>query len=138
MKKTIIVTAAFAFVFSLAVAGISVAADAGPAELVLKTAAGKKPANFGHKKHQASLKCGDCHHGKAADGTKANYADGQAIGKCESCHNDTMKNEKLNSYMKAAHVNCKDCHKAEEAKGKAAPTKCTGCHPEAAGAGAGK
>jgi len=131
MKKTFAVTAALTLALGLAVAGTSIAADPGPADMVLKTAEGKKPAKFSHKKHQDSYKCGDCHHG-ATDGKQVPYTEDQAVQKCAACHNDTMANPKLNSYMKAAHENCKGCHKTESEKGKPAPTKCNDCHIEGA------
>lgn len=122
-KKSLILGAALAFVFSIAFAGMSFAGN-GPAEMTLKTAKGKKPAVFPHKKHQGMMKCADCHHTQTADGKQGPY-DAKNIGKCESCHNSKMANKKLNNYMKAGHKNCKDCHKAKKA-----PTKCSACHPK--------
>lgn len=125
IKKTIICSAAIAFALSLAVAGASIAADKGPADMVLKTAEGKKPAKFPHKAHQDKLKCGDCHHG-AKDGKQVAYADGQKIEKCEACHNDKMANKELNDLKKASHKNCKDCHASK--KDKPNLNKCNTCH----------
>ena len=119
VKKIVLFVAAAAFVISVG-AGISVAGNAGPAEMVLKTSAGKKPANFPHKKHQDMMKCDKCHHSKAADGTKGAYVAGQE-GKCESCHASPK------DYKTVAHKNCKGCHKAG-LDGKNGPTKCAGCH----------
>ena len=118
-KKIVLCVAALAFVFSVA-AGISVAGNAGPAEMVLKTDAGKKPATFPHKKHQDLMKCEQCHHTKAADGKQGPYVAGKEA-KCASCH--TAKG----AYKKVAHKNCKGCHKAGF-EGKNGPTKCKGCH----------
>jgi hypothetical protein len=122
-KKSLIISAALAFVFSIAFTGISFANN-GPAEITLKTDKAKKPAVFPHKKHQDKLKCAECHHTQAADGKQGPYKAGEEK-KCESCHNEKMANEKLNNFMKAGHANCKDCHKA-----KGAPTKCDACHPK--------
>ncbi|MEJ2690995.1 MAG: cytochrome c3 family protein, partial [Deltaproteobacteria bacterium] len=62
MKKMMICTAAFAFLFSLSMAGMSFAAeDNGPAEITLTTKDAKKPAVFPHHKHQEFLKCAQCH-----------------------------------------------------------------------------
>ena len=51
------------------IAGISIAADKGPAEMTLqavKDAAKKpKPAVFPHAKHQEIAQCADCHHSAA-------------------------------------------------------------------------
>ncbi|MEW6220178.1 MAG: cytochrome c3 family protein [Thermodesulfobacteriota bacterium] len=127
MKKSILVGTALAFALSLAVAGMTVAAA--PADqMTLKTAAAKKPAEFNHKKHSTAYKCGECHHSKGADGKAVADDTGAKAAKCESCHNDTMANEKLNSFQKAAHENCKGCHKKEKEAGKNAPVDCKGCH----------
>ncbi len=124
MKKMIIATAAFALVLGFGVASNTVAADKGPADMVLKTAKGKKPSIFPHAKHQASIDCAECHHTMTADGKQGPYDAGN-IGKCESCHDGKkIKNKKVKNYMKAAHANCKTCHK----KQKKGPTKCNGCH----------
>lgn len=134
IRKLVVCAAALAFVFSLSVsAGISKAAsNPGPETMVLKTGNATKPANFSHKKHQATIKCAECHHLQGADGKQVPWTEGKEIQKCVTCHSEaTMKNPKLNSFKNAAHENCKECHKKEAAAGKAAaPTKCTGCHPK--------
>ena len=119
MKKSIICTAAFAFAFTCAVAGVSMAANSGPAEMTLGS---KKPVHFPHKAHQDRGKCADCHHTKKADGTQGPYAEGQEK-KCDECHNKDMANKELNSFKNAGHKLCKDCHK----KNKVA-TSCKTCH----------
>ncbi|OGR00192.1 MAG: hypothetical protein A2511_13330 [Deltaproteobacteria bacterium RIFOXYD12_FULL_50_9] len=126
MKKSLICCTAVAFALSLAVAGASLAADKGPAEMVMKTAEGKKPAKFPHKAHQDKLKCADCHHGKDAAGKQVAYTDALKIEKCDSCHNDKMANTNLNDLKKAAHKNCKDCHASQ--KDKPNLNKCNTCH----------
>ncbi|MDH3394427.1 MAG: cytochrome c family protein [Desulfobulbaceae bacterium] len=120
MKKMIICTAAFAFAFTCAVAGVSVAANHGPAEMTLSDT-GKKPAHFPHKAHQDRGKCADCHH---TDGTPGSYVAGKEA-KCSTCHNKDMANKKLASFKNAAHAKCKGCHKEHKA-----PTKCGTCHPK--------
>ena len=122
-KKIVLMIAAAAFVISVG-AGISVAGNAGPADMVLKTSKGKKPATFPHKLHQDLMKCAECHH-TAADGKKGPYVAGQEA-KCESCHDGSLPG-KVKDFKGAAHVNCKGCHKAGF-NGKKGPTKCTGCH----------
>ena len=130
-KKCILFSTIFAFVFTLTLAGgVCSATDPGPADMTLKTEAGKKPSIFPHKKHQETMKCGDCHHLADADGKQKAYAEGDTIKKCASCHNADMANPKLNSYKLAAHANCKGCHKKAAKEGKNAPTKCAGCHPK--------
>ena len=123
-KKTLAVAAAFAFLFGLVFTGAPFAADPGPADILLKTITGKKPAELPHKLHQDSFECGDCHHGMDADGKQVAYFDGQEIGRCASCHNVDMANLKLNSYKNAGHANCKGCHR-DTGQG---PTKCNNCH----------
>jgi hypothetical protein len=111
------------------VVGLAMAADKGPAEIVLKStvdpAATPKPATFPHAAHQARQKCGDCHHGKGADGKRIAYVEGQKIEKCETCHNTKAgMPEKVNSFKNAGHALCKDCH----TKSKPELAKCTVCH----------
>ena len=135
IKKFVMCAAALAFVFSLTIAaGTCFASDPGPAEITLKAEKGNKPVKFGHKAHQETIKCADCHHGKDADGKQAPLADGAAVAKCATCHNADMATDdpkyKLASFKGAAHANCKGCHKAAAKEGKAAPTKCAGCHPK--------
>ena len=117
-KKIVLCVAALALAFSVAV-GVSVAGNAGPAEIVMKTSAGKKPANFPHKAHQDMMECATCHH--TDDGGKQGpYVAGKEA-KCQSCHTDDK------DFKKKAHANCKGCHKAGF-NGKNGPTKCAGCH----------
>ncbi len=119
-KKSVICTAALAFLMSFSVAAM---ADNGPATMTLG-ADGKKPAEFNHAKHQESATCGECHHGKDEHGAKVAYVEGQAIGKCASCHDGSLANDKVKDFKGAAHENCKGCHK-EKGHG---PTKCKECH----------
>ena len=128
LKKTVIFTTAMVFILGMVLAsGLVIASDAGPEEMVLKTAAAKKPANFPHKKHQEKFECAECHHNKTDDGKQAAYAEGQEIQACVSCHNKDMVNPKLNSFKLAGHGQCKECHKKNK---DVAPTKCGGCHPK--------
>lgn len=119
------------------VAGISIAADKGPAEMTLQAEKDKakkpKPAVFPHAKHQEFAQCADCHH-SAKDGKQVPYEEGQEIGKCEDCHYKGATMPKgLDSFKGAAHKNCKDCHKqAAEEKPELAEkfAKCMPCHPK--------
>ncbi len=139
VKKLVVAAAASALMF-LGIATQGFSADVGPADITLQTtgSAKPKPAQFPHKAHQDKLKCGDCHHGMAADGKQEPYTDGMAIGKCESCHNPEklggkMKDKlKLDEFKGAGHGNCLECHKATA---KADPAKkdlakCDTCHPK--------
>ncbi len=101
MKKSVLCAAAFTMLFGFTLAGGAMAQDKGPAEMTLKTAAGKKPAVFPHAKHQSgSLTCDDCH--KALDVKK-------------------MATNKDYAHKEG----CKNCHKTKGAK-----TSCTTCHPK--------
>jgi len=119
---TLALAASMTVCFALAT---SASANTGPAEMVLKTAKAKKPAQFPHKKHQDMFKCEECHHTKGADGKQGPYVAGEEKP-CESCHNSSIGNNKLDSFKEVGHANCKECHKANKDKG--APTKCSGCH----------
>lgn len=129
MKKTVMYAAAFALTLGLGFT-VNAMADKGPADMILQAtvdaAAKPKPAIFPHAKHQETLTCGDCHHGKDAAGKQVAYTEGMKIEKCESCHNKAagMTNAKVTTFKDAAHVNCKGCH----AEKKAGPTKCGECH----------
>ena len=119
------------------IAGISIAADKGPADMVLQAEKDKakkpKPAVFPHAAHQEIAECGDCHH-SAADGKQVPYEEGQEIGKCEDCHYKGAEMPKgLDSYKGAAHKNCRDCHKkaaAEKPELAEKFKKCMPCHPK--------
>jgi len=104
------------FVFGSA-AGVEV--NIGPADIVLQTESARKPADFPHRQHQEAYSCTVCHH--ATDEI-------MVIDKCANCHNKDIDNPDVNSYKKAAHKMCKDCHKDVRDQGKEAPIKCSGCH----------
>ena len=110
-------------------AGLALAATQGPETISLSSPEAKKPAAiFPHRQHQATIKCGTCHHGKDATGKQAPYVAGQEL-KCTSCHNGDFANKELNDLMKVGHARCKGCHAEEKKAGKKAPTECKGCHP---------
>lgn len=129
MKNTVLYASTFALALGLGLGSLAMAADKGPAEIVLQAtvdaAAKPKPAAFNHAKHQEVATCGDCHHSKDADGKKVPYVDGQKVEKCETCHNKAagIADAKVATFKDAAHVNCKGCHTE-----KGGPTKCDGCH----------
>ena len=86
---------------------------------------------FDHKAHSKdrSIKCETCHH--ASKPEKAATSPQEA---CSDCHTKTAT-APMKTKLQAAFHNptaaaglCVDCHKAENAKGKKAPTKCTECH----------
>lgn len=79
--------------------GQEIPPSAGPAEIILKAEAGKKPALFPHAKHQTKIGCDACH--KNADFPADRQWD-----------------------FKQGHAFCMGCHKAKNE----GPTKCNGCH----------
>lgn len=97
MKKMVLCSA-LALAVAFGAFGVASAEDKGPADITLKSAAGKKPAVFPHAKHQAKMKCDDCH-------KNPNYP---ADKKWD---------------MKKGHGLCQDCHKKSNG-----PNKCTDCH----------
>jgi hypothetical protein len=91
----------------------------GPADMILQTEDARKPADFPHRQHQAAFSCTVCHHAKDEI---------MVIDKCANCHTIDISIADVNSYKKAAHKLCKDCHKKMNDQGKDAPIKCSGCH----------
>lgn len=99
---------------------------------------------FTHTKHVVDYKlnCGECHHddkGKPLTGLK----EGDDVKKCIDCHKkpgeikgkeakELSKEEKRAYHANALHDNCKECHRTynKDKNTKAAPTKCTDCHPK--------
>ena len=88
---------------------------------------------FDHKAHSKDrgIKCETCHH---ASKPEKPYAAGVKQEACSDCHTTTAK-APMKTKLQAAFHNptatkgtCIDCHKAMNAKGKKAPTKCADCH----------
>jgi hypothetical protein len=114
----------------------SVFAQAKPKDVVILKGYPMGGVKFDHKKHSeelAAMKCETCHH--ASKPEKPLTAAQQA---CQGCHTKTatppMKTNTVGAFHKNAIAQggtCIDCHKAENAKGKAAPTKCLECHKKA-------
>jgi hypothetical protein len=99
---------------------------------------------FSHQKHVTDYKigCGDCHHDDKGQ-PLTNLKAGDDVKNCFECHNKPgelkgkkakglSKAEKRAYHANALHENCIDCHKGynKKNKTKAAPTKCTACHPK--------
>jgi len=137
MLKKALICGALATGLFFSYVSITISADAGPEDLVLKSSTSDKkpPAVFPHKKHQDFLKCGECHH-SMVDGKQGPYTEGMEIKKCEECHNSellagkTKGKNKLDTYKGAAHGNCLDCHKkaAKEDSSKKKLKSCKTCH----------
>ncbi|MGB7623898.1 MAG: cytochrome c3 family protein [Terriglobia bacterium] len=86
---------------------------------------------FGHKLHQerAANKCETCHHtSKPEKSAKA------AQQSCFDCHTKPPQPGMKTGRQGAFHTptaqagTCIDCHRAQNAQGKKAPTKCMECH----------
>ncbi len=131
MKKALIYGVAMAFLCTIGLAGISMAGNTGPANIILKTANARKPAYFPHAKHQSHLKCGACHHSKNAAGKQVPYVKGQKIQKCEVCHNAKAAGMpgNLNSLRKVGHKLCKSCHRKSANR---SLNHCSTCHSKPA------
>ena len=127
------------------VAGISAGTKA-PDEIQMKAPYehSKGIVTFTHAKHitEHKIACGECHHddkGKPLTGLK----EGDDVKACFDCHNKPGElkgkkakglsdKEKLAYEANALHENCVGCHRKynKDNKTKAAPTKCTDCHPK--------
>ena len=132
MKKLIRILAVLVGLI-LVVAVVAYAAETAPGTVVLKGAP-MGGVKFDHKAHvtRADSKCETCHHA-----TKPEKALKSPHENCQDCH-ATMATAPMKTKAQAAFHNptatagvCIDCHKAEDAKGKKAPTKCTECHQKA-------
>lgn len=86
---------------------------------------------FDHKAHleRAGNKCAVCHHPSKPEKPLASPQES-----CFDCHTkpptDGMKTNRQGAFHNptATSGTCIDCHKAENAKGMKAPTKCMECH----------
>ncbi len=89
---------------------------------------------FMHTMHSKDrgIKCDVCHHA-----SKPEKPSKTATQACSDCHTKTAVAPMKTTYKLAFHDamakkgTCIDCHVAENAKGKKAPTKCTECHQKA-------
>lgn len=113
-----VITAGWVTLF-LAGNALGVEVSIGPADITLQTESARKPADFPHRQHQKAYSCTACHHAKDEI---------MVIDKCANCHTKDISNSEVNSYKKAAHKLCKDCHKKVNDNGMDAPIKCSGCH----------
>lgn len=105
-------------------------AKAAPKDVVLLKAS-LGTVHFQHKVHSETRKiaCETCHHANRPE--KLGTAPQEA---CSTCHTPTAT-PPMKTKLQAAFHNptasagtCIDCHKAQNAKGKAAPIKCLECH----------
>ena len=92
---------------------------------------GVKFMHSAHSKDRA-IKCDTCHHP-----SKSEKPSKVATESCADCHTKTATAPMKTTYKLAFHDamakkgTCIDCHLAQNAKGKKAPTKCMECHQKA-------
>jgi formylmethanofuran dehydrogenase subunit D len=145
-KRSLGVMLIFTFAASLfLVAGINAGTKA-PDEIQINDAFKHKKGivTFTHKKHitEHKLACAECHHDDKGK-PRTDLKEGDAVKKCFECHNKPgevkgkaakglSKEEKLAYIGNAMHENCVGCHRKynRDNKTKAAPTKCSTCHPK--------
>ena len=119
-KKIVLCLAVLAMVCGFS--AISMAGE-GPETVTIETPKRKNTTvTFPHWAHQAENKCAECHHSKNADGTQGPYVAGEEA-QCATCHDGSLA-KKVATAKKAAHVNCKGCHK----KVNKDMAKCGYCH----------
>ncbi len=132
MKKGLLILTALVCACLFVTSGILTAADF-PEEIVFDGKDYKKdikpPVKFAHMKHASDygIECSECHH-DYQNGENV-WEAGDDVKHCSECHDPNKNNDKAKKLMMAFHNNCKNCHKE---KGEPAPTKCEGCHIEAA------
>ena len=114
---------------AIALCGSAVGQTAPEAPVVLKGGA-RGSVTFDHTAHlKVAGKCSVCHH--ASKPQKPLRSPQQA---CTDCHTNPATQPVAVNLQSAFHNStansglCIDCHKAENASGKAAPVKCTDCH----------
>jgi len=110
---------------SQVISNTNIMSENGPAELILKTSQGKKPAYFPHEKHQSKYTCGTCHHGKNSSGKLVQYSEKTIIEKCTVCHDSSMPNKELNNFKLIGHELCRECHRKNQ---DITAAKCSTCH----------
>ncbi len=116
MKKGLLVFPAIILCIS---AAVFAASHNGPEVITIDRIQEKKPpVKFQHRQHQewAGGNCAVCHHA-----TK----EGERPDGCFACHG---KAEGAPGFKEAMHKGCRGCHQRESAKGREAPTNCSGCH----------
>jgi hypothetical protein len=145
-KRSIGLMVVLAAVFSLILAAGLYAGTKAPDEIQIQHEGfenTKGIVTLTHQKHVADHKigCGECHHDDKGK-PRTDLKDGDEVKTCFECHTKpgTLKGKKAKGLSKAElmayvgnafHENCIGCHKDynKKNKTKAAPQKCTGCHP---------
>ncbi len=133
MNKRVLFLLAVACGLLLAVQGVpSAYGQAKAKDTIILKGAPMGGVKFEHKMHSetyAEKKCETCHHANKPE--KAATAPQEA---CFTCHMTPAKAPMKTNRQGAFHNpvakagTCIDCHLAQNAKGKKAPTKCLECH----------
>ncbi len=132
MKDRLLATSVIAFLLVSLVTVVRLSfAETQPKDTVILKGNPMGGVKFEHKRHATDrgIKCETCHHPSKAE--KALTSPQQA---CFDCHTKPatapMKTSRQGAFHNptATAGTCIDCHKAENLKGKKAPTKCMECH----------
>lgn len=134
MKSSKITAVLLGLVLVFVICGPAFAADKPAPDTVILKGNPMGGVKFMHSAHakDRNIKCETCHH--ASKPEKAATGKTQA---CSECHAKAAAAPMKTTYKLAFHDatakkgTCIDCHTAENAKGKKAPTKCTECHQKA-------
>src|SRR5271167_2731599 len=129
MKLRQLLARLFGLLIVVVLGGSALAQTAPTAPIILKGAP-LGAVKFDHTAHlKVAGKCGVCHH--ASKPQKPLKSPQQA---CTDCHTNPAT-PPVTTKLQAAFHNptatsglCIDCHKTEDANGKAAPVKCADCH----------
>ncbi|MGH9523470.1 MAG: cytochrome c3 family protein [Terriglobales bacterium] len=105
-----------------------------PQDIIILKGSPMGGVKFMHTAHSKDrgIKCDTCHHP-----SKSEKPSKVATQSCADCHTKTAAAPMKTNYKSAFHDAmakkgiCIDCHLAQNAKGKKAPTKCTECHQKA-------
>ena len=132
VRRTLVFAFALSFGAVFTVQQVHAQAAKEPKTVVLKASNGA--VTFQHTLHtkDRGAKCDTCHH--ASKSAKPKTSEYQ---KCTDCHTNPATPPMKTKTQAAFHDPmakkgvCIDCHVAENAKGKKAPTKCTECHKKA-------
>ncbi len=130
-RKGIIFVLVLAVVAATCVSAFAQGAAKAPKDTIILKGNPMGGVKFLHSAHtkDRAIKCDTCHHPSKTE--KPATAAQQA---CSDCHAKTAAAPMKTNYKGAFHDAmakkgiCIDCHTAENAKGKKAPTKCTECH----------
>ncbi len=134
MKSSKLLAVLLALALLFVMCGPAFAAQKAPQDTIILKGNPMGGVKFLHSAHAKGrgIKCDTCHHPSKTE--KPATAATQA---CSDCHTKAATAPMKTTYKLAFHDAmakkgiCIDCHLAQNAKGKKAPTKCTECHQKA-------